>query len=441
MSNSVFENVYEYEKQFADFDGGGTQTAQGGLWVVNDRLYDDQTKRFRGNCSPLHEMVAEAGTPILGDMHVPKGLVDFLKIKFLPHLNIRESKVVALETVVDNVLRFLDWQEPYFFLIDMPVSLTEGNVLRTYKDKRTGNILDPSKIEVFEVQRGWNFPHYTYVHKILTDKRTSMVVNGHDVLMPDGSRYMGIYDILCSISSSVYGTWQHLEGCLYEWMDYVYEDLKYDVLKTSGPEQLNEIECAEENDVPFWAAVTLGIMTWMKSPHGLKYLIGYHPVYSSVLEWNYETNSPRIADNSGGWAVISGWTIYNAYDLDVLTTAPGTCCVSQQPLHCTQLVNAKAVLKDCGCGHPRNIFTSDYWEEHQHRLASCKNWERENPPQMAFISYAALENILKQQDPKTPCSRLTCPMLSCYYHAGKQAHIWALTEQRTKMLTAPRGHC
>jgi hypothetical protein len=221
-------------------------------------------------------------------------------------------------------------------------------------------------------------------------------------------------------------------------MENYYDDMIYDSSYT--PEEVIEIRDAKDSDFPFWAAVVTGMMTWLKSPHGLKFLMQYHPIYYELLRWDEDRQTVAVERGTDGWAVVDGWTIYTANDLDLLpTVAPGTCCVSGQPLHCTKRVNVKAIMKPCYCGNgSRDMFDEDYYSNPAHRTDLCKKWEQENPPQMVFVSYAALDNILAKRDSKTKCERTSCPNTKCSYHIGDWARVRSLTANRINMLTSTR---
>lgn len=437
MQQNLFNNNFQDEIDFSEVEKeSAALLQQNTLWEVNDHYSENPVNRFMTVGSPLTEMIYECGNGILEGIAVPPGLLLFLEQKFLPHLNMRQSQYAPLRDVAMFVFRYIDWQEPYFFLEGMPVSLTDDTHNNTYKIKSTGSILDPQDIEKFEVQRGWNFPQYTNVHKILTDPRIQAVARGEFVPHKSGDRGVNMQDVLQMISHEIFSNWNVFTGIVDEWIEMYYDDLRYDLKKISNEEELAELETAAYIDADFWYAVTLGIMTWLRSPNGLKFLIYAHPIYDALLDWNYDTNSPVIRPNTGGVAIVNSWTIYTMKDLEILTgVPPGTCCVSNQTLHCTKLVNAKAILSNCRCGSRRNIFSDSYYSDHQHTSGACREWERENPPQMVFVSYAAIDNILSNRDSKTKCQRFTCSNTKCLYHAGHYYRVKALNEQRVKRLT------
>jgi hypothetical protein len=277
---------------------------------------------------------------------------------------------------------------------------------------------------------------------LLSDERTATVARGGFVAHPSNTRNMDITDIMAPMFEAVYSKWDYSRSFVEHLMTQFHDDLKYNI-RTGDLNALQQIEDAREQDFVTWAAVTLGVMTWLKSPHGLKFLMQTHPVYSSVLDWNEDTDRPMVARDSGGFALVDGWTIYTAQDLELREgVKPGTCEVSKQQLHCTQLVNVHAVMHKCFCGKQRDVLDADEWShDPEHPHPSCRRWkEHYNPPQMRFISYAALDNQLSGRDPKTKCQRHSCPKTDCTYHAGYGYRIQSLTENRARMLTGAPSH-
>ena len=412
------------------------------LWNVDDRVAHNPNMRFQREQNSFVEMIYEGGgTSVMEGAPLPKGLVTFLETRFLSNLGVKPSRFASLKDVVDRCFHYLDWEEPYFFLVDMPVSLTQDNYVYSYRMKETGSTLKPDKLETFSVQMGWKFPHYSYAHKVVTDPRVKLILQGQQIPHAKTGQPMTMYDILETVCEAVFGNYRYVEGMVEQWKEAFYDDAIWDNSKTKNAEELDHLRKCSEEDLPYWLAVTIGIMTWLKSPHGLKFLVQYHPIYYEVLEWDFDADIPKLRKESGGWALVDGWTIFTGKDVERLPgVPPGTCSVSKQHLHCTERVNAKAVMSKCYCGEPRDIYAEDYYldERRSHPLPTCRKWEDDNPAQMAFISYAAMYNILNQLDTKTACQRHSCPNTKCSYHAGSAARIRALTDSRIKMLTTAR---
>lgn len=449
MNTQVFNHDHTQDHSaFSDYDRDSNKKAQGGLWEVNDKLADNPTYRFTQK-NTMMEVIYEGGGSPMSGVSIPRGLITFLRERFLPPLNISSSQYANLESVIEDVFRYIDYEEPYFFLVDMPISLLPESYDFSYKDKTTGSVLDPENIEVFRVQYGWDYRHYKAVQNIILDPRTAIVCRQQQKVMGPKGRPMVTEDILEAVSKIVYGNYDGLCNLVEFWITNFYEGLRYDSRTTPSASALDDISLAEENDALFWKAVTLGMFTWLKSPHGMKFLIQYHPIYYELLTWNYETGAPEVVKGTDGWGAVVGWTIYTGAQLERLAVAPGTCCVSQLPLHCTRRVNAKATLSPCACGKMRKFDQENYWEDRaDHRDPTCIHWERANEPLMVFVSYGALDNILNKRPAGEPgrCPRYTCPKISCPFHSSpnmtpdqqRLMRMRELTERRTKMLTSSR---
>ena len=445
QQNLFYNSVRDDRDSFSDIDRRAAwERATATLWDrykwdVDDNYHSAQEKRFAPDASPFIEMTTENGSGVFEGIAVPKGLMDFVAQKFLPSFNLHMPKQSSIHDIIVEVFRFLDWEEPYFFLVDMPVSIVKDDkLLKTYKNKRDNSVLDPDRLELFKVQFGWKFPHYTYVHKLLSDPRTAAIAAGQYVAHPRENRPMHTLDVLGPVVEAVfYNNWDWFYTTVDKWIEIYYDNLAYSA-GCDGIESLYKLREDKDSCGPFWYAVAAGVMTWLKSPHGLKFLIMSHPVYEAVLDWNWETNTPNLVKDSGGLAIVSGWTIYTLADVEEISVPAGTCCVLGEPLHCTKLVNVKAVKNLCACGYPRNIMVEDYYEDHHHTHAACREWAMANPAQMVFISFGALENIVEGHPTGSECSRYSCPRTSCRLHAGQAARLGALTKQRTQMLTSSR---
>jgi hypothetical protein len=441
---TIDSEFFTTEKQYSDFNKNeDLGVLNKGLWEVDDRLSSNPSLRFQREGSPLIDLIYDGGAqPMLEGVRIPKQCILFLKQWFLSKLRIPESEVVSIEDIAQYAFSALDYEDPYFFLSDMPISLSQDNYSHTYIHKKTRSTLNPEKLEIFKVQFGWNFPYYMQVHKLLAHPMAEEIARGRFVAHPSGTRNMDIVDVMRPMFAAVCGSWEYSKGLVEHWMTNYYDGLKYD-LNNGDLASLEKIEIAQERDLVLWLAVSLGVVTWLKSPHGLRFLMHVHPIYESVLEWNEDTNRPMVAKDSGGYAVVDGWTVYTARDLELRENIkPGTCEVSGQTLHCTRLVNVHAVMHKCFCGKQRDPLNADeYGTEKGHSHPSCRQWrDLYGAPQMRFISYAALDNQLSGRDPDTRCQRHSCPTTDCKYHAGYAARIQALTNNRARMLTGTRSH-
>lgn len=424
------------EDNFSDTTGTGAAHIGGRvLWNVDHRLANNPSLQFQQDTSPLFDHIIETGgdSP-MSRVPIPQGLVRFLEQKFLPVFNLAPSKYSPIQDVIKYVWQYLDYEEPYFYFIDMPVQLTQSTLQYTFRHKKTGSVLDPKKTEVFEVMRGWEFKPYWAVHDIVTHEVTKRVMAGERLPHATEPRYLNVDDILTKIAAVVYGGYDWFRGTVEQWIWNYSEDLIFDARTGSNPQLVDEIETSLQADMYFWYVVTLGTMAWLKSPHGLKFLAQYHPVYYEVLEWDEDVEKIVISKDTGGIAIVEGWSIFTLRDvLMEVSEPPGTCCILKQQLHCVKLVNVPAVKsRVCYCGKELEILAGDYYGDHY--TPACTQWRREHPQQDAFVSYGAMYNLLSGLDASTKCPDHKCPNTKCNLHAGNYMRIRALTEQRVRMI-------
>lgn len=445
-SNDQFSEVSVPVNQQAG-RGMWNQVIKDALWDVEDRASNNPGARFhqQGYTNPYMELVYETnGTSPMDHAPVPRGLVNFLQMYFLPKLNITDPLSSGPEDVIATIWRFLDWQEPYFYLIDMPVSLVQDGTRYTYRQKtRDGKLrdtLDPRKLEVFEVQRGWKFDHYHKAKAMLEHETVQRVVRGEQILHKKENRPLSVTDVLDQICRVVWGApLTQLEGYVCEWLDGYYEDLVYNHKRT--PDENAASKWADERELSFvfWLAAAVGTFMWLKSPHGLKFLVEWHPIYQAVLCWDEQAQTVRVAPGSGGVAVVTNWDVYTLESLDRTDAIhPGTCVVLNQNLHCTELVHSRSIMHPvCDCGKPRPVQadSDSALYSNGHYSANCREYEKRHPDnQVVFLSYGAAYNLLNKHDMNTPCPRHACPNTVCKLHAGYYARANSLNQQRTKML-------
>jgi hypothetical protein len=408
------------------------------------------TARFANNSSPLFNLVYDGfDAPLASGQRLPRGAIEFIEKKFLPVFGVTGSRFSPLISVADFIFRSFDRDEPYMFLNDMPVQVIPEQFQHTYRRRDDRCVLRPDKIEVMRVMLGWTFPGYARVSDILHDPRVTAMIDGEQVWVPHLNRNALLDDVLESISLAVFGDYKgmafHCEG---------YQDRYFDEMRE--PEEdydlRGEMWTARENDHLFWRLVLLGLFTWLRSPYALPFMISWHPIYEQLLYIDDDTGQVKMDERSEGFAVVDGWTIYTGREIERSDEPPGTCCVSGQTVHCTQLVNSHAVKTPCACGNLRDMFQGDYDYGTGHNYPECQVWASAHPPHMVFVSFGALENITAGRAPNEPrtCRLLECPVDSCVFHQRhgssrqlsdrerQQVSIHRLNEERSKMLTAPK---
>ncbi|NBO09704.1 MAG: hypothetical protein EBV30_10280, partial [Actinobacteria bacterium] len=139
----------------------------------------------------------------------------------------------------------------------------------------------------------------------------------------------------------------------------------------------------------------------------------------------------------------AGFEIYNGRSLIIEKGVPaGACVVCKESLHCTKLVNSWATVDpicDCGLALPIEVGSVDggYMHVHEHRLPECKAYRERHPgyPRLDYVCQHCLFAKMQRIAPEIKCGRATCPNLKCSHHMGQQAHVRALTKNRTMMLT------
>lgn len=423
----------EYYSEIGDVAAPRGATA---LWTVDHRTAHNPSLQFQRESSPLIEQIIDnsGGVTPLAGVTPPVGLMRFLKETFLPPFGMVPSKHSSLDVVIHFIMQYIDYQEPYMYFIDMPIQLSQDEMQFTYRHKRTGSVLDPSKTEVFHVMRQWDFKPYWAAKDILENERVRAVLAGQQIWSPKLNRVLNVDDVLEQLALVVYGGYGHFKGCVEDWIWNYADELCFDVRTGESPESVDGINACLDADTYYWYVVALGVFTWLKSPHGLKFLAQYHPVYYEVLMWDEDIEKIVVRPDTGGIAVVDGWTIFTMKDLAVsVNEPPGTCSVLKQQLHCVKLVNVPAVKsRVCYCGKELKYLSGDYHGDHY--TPACYKWRKEHEDQDAFISYGALHNLLTGLDMKTRCPEHKCPNTKCNLHAGNYMRVRSLTEQRIRMI-------
>lgn len=355
---------------------------------------------------------------------IPQGLVEFVKF-FCERLGIGVPLHCDIDQAIRCVFNHLDYDEPYFLFVDTLVQLIQGgNVLYTYKDKRTGSTYDPSKLEVFEVKRGWDFAPYARIKEILEDPDVLHVIAGGYKKHAKEDRAITIFDVLDLICSGLYGQGKWLYEEVEQWVYnmYMYGEVEDGILAHN------------EGEVLRFYALTLATLAWLKSPRAVRFLVEVHPVYGMVLDWDHERDVAVIAPMSGGIALVDGTDIMTLQNVEAVKQEPGTCDCCKQLLHCTNLVNLTALkYHNCACGEPLSIDGDPY--SNYHRKPICREFREKHPDLMAFACQRCLYMAVNHKPYDVKCGRAKCPAVDiCKHHLGAQARLRALTESRVKLL-------
>jgi len=404
------------------------------LWNVNDHFFENAELKFQRDNNPLIEATLEGwghGTfEVVG--RIPQGLVTFCD-EFLSKLGLPESDFFGMDTVIHHVFNYLDYSEPYFLFVDSPVQLVQGgNIMYTYKNRRTGSTLDPSAVEVFRVASGWGFAPYVTVRDLLQSPQVQAVVSGQLVNHATENRPITVADILNMVAHTVYGIPSYLLDEVDSWLQNAVSEHEDSTVTPITP-------YAMERELCVWYATALAVMTWLKSPSALPFLIDVHPIYGVVLDVDLERDKIIIAKDSGGTAIVDGWDIVTLRTVEAIKVVPGTCECCRETLHCTKLVNVTALKHPyCGCGETLELEIQAPSRD-RHYKQSCRTFQETYPPVHAFACQRCLAMAINKAPHYVKCGKSKCPAVDvCKHHLGAHARIRALTDARVKLL--PSNH-
>lgn len=421
---------HQHDQSFAELNQQTNNKFQN-LWKVHDAYMNEPHKRFiKGSASPYIDNVLNSGSEgPLTHAPIPAGLYRYVK-SIASDFGVSEEnfEYVDYEDVIFSVINYIDYQEPYFLFIDSPVQITEENFAYTYKTEK-GHTLDPESIECFRVIPGWDFRHYRFVKGFMAHPMTREVMAGKRVPSPQKEGgYLTKMDVLKKIAAIVWGeSFDFFGGWVDDWMFRHYENLQVDL---SREEDAPSIDLIIQKEAPFWNVVSLAVIVWMKSPHAMQYLIAYHPIYGTILDWDEHKQHPVVNANSHGFAVVDGWEIHPGGKLNILKSKPpGSCEKCGNCLHCTKYVNARALFKDdCSCGKgvdPTDVEMINHgWD--------CKAKKTCFP---AFVCQKCIFDAVNKKE-LMKCGRAVCPNTSCPWHMGKEMRLQALTKNRTLLIDA-----
>lgn len=428
------------ERDYSALSARGDHDPQQNLWKVKDNFVGHPEERFAVAQSPFLEAVSEQGFGPLEASPTPKGLLAFME-DIAEKFSAVPSKFVGAGDVAWQVMRFLDYTEPYYLLVDCPVQLSIGaQLVNTYRHKKSNSVLPPDKIEIFKVNSGYDFKQFRTAADFLAHPGTVAVLSGQYVKHTGRGDRITRRDLVSTLSEILWGNLEFLESWVEEWMYGFYSDLEYD--HNLGDDDMLNMRATREQDKPYWYAAAIGALMWFKSPYAVRFLVENHPIYQSLLEWNKQDGRPEVIPSSGGIAIVEGWDILTLGDVYVESgVLAGSCTVCKQSLHCTKLVNSWAVVDPiCDCGKPIKIELQDSNEvyyEYTHKTPECRTYADRHPgyPRVDYVCLHCLFNKMNKLPQETRCGRTTCPNTMCVHHMGQHAYVRGLTKNRTMMLT------
>lgn len=399
------------------------------LWKVNDAWLDDSSGKLERTHSSLTELTVEQwGCYPFDNADIPQDMLQFVT-QFLIRLRFSKPVSCDLEEMCRMILTRIDYHDPYFFLIDTLIKPSHNELNHTYRDRKTGDILDATKIETFELDLEWKFTpfmaigHLFRTHSLFTQNRW-----GDE---------KALVDFLKETCRAVWGDW---EGYTKYFIDDVIEEYRqYEIFEGDNSSDPSHVSLAVqnlENEKWHWHAVGLGVAAWIKSQNALPWLVTYHPVYDSLLKLNDDftvTPWPR----SGNEAVIDGTSIYTHEHLEVLSgRKPDACACCGAEAHCTQYLNMTALFNPvCSCGGLIDpMDTACVYGTHNTR--SCQPYKAKHQIRLGYVCQRCIWVSANRLETHTKCGRTICPAVNCQHHLGVGARMQALTKQRTMQLTS-----
>lgn len=416
------------------------------IWQIDDSIYFNkkEKERFNDERSTIVEATLEQwGAGCFDNIRVedyPFELTRFIN-NFLSMFGVKQSHITKTEDFILQALHYIDYMQPYYCLVDTPVHLTKNHLDKTYKTKSTGETFDPNRIEIFRYNPDHDYKHYNLVKSLFDHEMTKKILRGERVFSQNLNRDMTKKDIYEKIVTIIYGNLNWYEDTVMEMFENYFEGEMYS-LSPGATEAMRcaEIEAAARNDRQAWRLAILACFIWFKSPEALEFFIEYHPVYGSIFDYNRKSGKYEIADGSGGQILVDGVNIYTMRDVISYDAVPGTCEACGVSVHCTQLLNLNAIVNPtCSCGERIDPFHIDPWNSYDavHRSHLCKPYKEKFPIRSGFVCQHCLYTKINGLPQEVKCGKAVCPNVQCPHHMGELARLRALTEMRTRQLTAP----
>lgn len=409
------------------------------LWKVDDTFLAHPGEKFHKISSPLIEATVEMWGQYMFDnvKTFPQEMLKFVD-NFTRTLGIVSSKYTSVKDVCEAVLCRIDYEEPYFFLVDCLIQTSHNELLHTYRHKKTGDILNPARLETFKLELGWKFQPFYNVKMVMEQPKIVDFINKNIIPPQFGSREEALVALFSKIASIVWGDVKWLESMVEEAINSHTENLVYSE-KTAHDERAHaEVTGSMDHDKLFWMAGALAVITWMKGPAALPFLTTYHQIYDQLLDIG-DDGSVFPREGTGHEVIIDGCNIYTHEHLDFLPNQPADicrCCGVQT--HCSKEINITALQHPtCSCGGTLDpMVVEEVYGYHNTR--NCQAHRERYPIRTGFVCQRCIFVTVNQLGGHTKCGRSICPAVTCPHHLGPHARIQALTYQRTKQLTAPQ---
>jgi hypothetical protein len=408
------------------------------LWTVDDNFIDHPGEKFERTFSPLVEATVEQwGCFQFDSATLPDKLYGFVE-RFVKMLGIPNSKFSSVPDACNQVLHRVEYEEPYFFLVDTRIQLERGEALHTYRHRKTGDFLDPSRLEIFRLERGWDYKPYLTIKNMMEHPGMRAFLERN--VMPPGfkDRDAAMLALLSKMSEVVWGPFGWLQNFVSEMLSNYEECYMYDSEVVPDAHAREEFSDAIQRDFPFWMACALGLMTWCKGPDALEFLMQYHIIYDQLL---YMRDDGLIVPvpGTGDEVIVEGANVYTHLNLEKTENRRADTCVRcGVHTHCTKYMNLTALThRTCSCGLPVNpMDTGDDIHKDHNYGRDCQEYFSQHPPRQGYICQRCLFATVNNMDPDMQCGRASCPAINCPHHQGAAMRLRALTQQRTRQLTA-----
>lgn len=399
------------------------------LWTVHDAYIEDPTRRFKASGGDvLIEHNCENGRGLMSENRIPDAMLTFVQ-QMLAKFRVTPGKF-STEDVIYELMYHLDFTEPYWLFVDSAVVLCNNgeHLEKTFKLKETGRTLEPDRLELFRINRGWDFAPYAKVMEFIQNPLVQQVLDGYNVVNPTTNRTVIREDILEKVVNGVWGNLQNLYYFCEEILERRYDDEIYH--KVNSAEEAEDAAIDYQQELKHYVHAVAAGLLWLRSPMAVSFLIYAHPIYNTLLRWSEEKNCPIEDPKSGGLAIVTGWEVYTKNQVEIVDAPAGTCESCGQTVHCTKFVNINALRSDpCTCGHITDPQDTELYMHSAHCPSRAK-------AKFAYMCQKCMYELsFGTQTPK--CGRTTCPNTGCSWHVGANARIRALTEKRKLMLTGP----
>lgn len=421
------------------------------LWEVDDSFLSDPQAKFQKTCQPLLEATVEMwGCYQFDQVKVmPREMLEFVS-NFTESLGLVPSRFSSVKNICHVILSRIDYEEPYFFLVDTLIQMSHNELTHAYRHKKTGDILNPARLETFRLERDWKFRPFWDVKAIMEEPRIINFLNNNVIPTkpnPNGfgppvplfeSREEALLSLFSKIASVVWGQFGWLENMVEEALSQEMENVIYDERVTNDAHARDEVMSCLAHDKLFWMAASLGLVTWLKGPKAVRFLTEYHTVYDNLLRINDDGTLTPWPD-TGDEVIIDGSIIYTHKDLECLPNrAPDICARCGVHAHCSKELNLTALMHPtCSCGGTIDPTIIEEVYGH-HNSRDCQPYRNAHAIRTGFVCQRCIFVTVNQLGDHTKCGRTICPAVTCPHHMGPHARVQALTHQRTKQLTAPQ---